>query len=165
MTNDPFYQELREMAWRRKLTAEEEARLSEWLAAHAEAQADWDAESALNEALAALPSVPVATNFTTRVLASAKREAAGQQQGGRSLHPVWWLGWLPKAAVAAVVLAAGLLSYSHLQSARRAEWAQSLATVSQVGSLPGPDVLKDFDAVAALSASPAADEELLKLMQ
>jgi hypothetical protein len=78
---------------------------------------------------------------------------------------IGWIVWLPKAAVAAVVLVAGLVSYGHFQSVKRAEWAASLATVSQVGSLPSPDVLSDFDAIAALGSTPAADEDLLKMMQ
>ena len=43
--------------------------------------------------------------------------------------------------------------------------AKSVATVSQVASLPGPDVLKDFDAIQQLNRSPAPDTELLALLQ
>jgi anti-sigma factor RsiW len=167
MINDPLYEKLREIGWRRKLNADEEARLSEWLAAHPEAQGGWDSEAALNELLAVLPDVPVASNFTARLLAAARREAStNAPRMGRVGSPAGgWLSWLPKAALGAVVLAAGLVSYNHIQSARRVECAQSLATVSQVGSLPGPDVLSDFDAIAALNSTPPADEDLLKLMQ
>ena len=167
MTNDPLYEQMREKSWRRKLDPEEEARLSEWLASHPEAQPDWESETALNEVLTRLPHVPVASNFTTRVVAAAQREAdanlAGKAAGGARVH--WWWRWLPKAAVAAAVLMAGLLSYNHLQSVRRAEYAQSLATLGEVASLPSPEALNDFDAIAALSSAPTADEELLKLMQ
>jgi hypothetical protein len=31
--------------------------------------------------------------------------------------------------------------------------------------VPSPEVLKDFDVIAALSSTPPADEELLKVMQ
>jgi hypothetical protein len=167
MINDPLYEKLRETGWRRKLNADEESRLSEWLAGHPEAQGGWDSEATLNELLVALPDVPVASNFTALVLAAAKREASTNEPRMGRIRPSagWWLRWLPKAALGAVVLAAGLVSYNHIQSARRVEWAQSLATVSQVGSLPGPDVLSDFDAIAALSSTPPADEDLLKLMQ
>jgi hypothetical protein len=34
-----------------------------------------------------------------------------------------------------------------------------------VAAVPGPDALRDFDAIRALDTSPAADEELLRLMQ
>ena len=43
MSSDPIYDQLRELSWRRKLTGAEEARLRAWLAAHPEAQADWEA--------------------------------------------------------------------------------------------------------------------------
>jgi hypothetical protein len=63
------------------------------------------------------------------------------------------------------VVAAGLLSYHHLQETRREEVARSLTTLSRIPAVPGPDVLKDFDAIAALGSTPPADEELLKVMQ
>jgi anti-sigma factor RsiW len=167
MTKDPIYEQLREISWRRPLTPAEESRLAKWLAAHPEAQAEWDTDAALNETLAALPNAPVASNFTARVVQAAQREAFGAQSRPlRSPWPAnWWLRFVPRIALAAVVLGAVLASYNHTQSARRAEWARSLATVSQVASLPSPEVLKDFDAIAALSSTPPADEELLKVMQ
>src|SRR5690242_18260353 len=167
MTNDPLYQQMREKSWRRKLNPEEDARLSEWLATHPEAQPDWESEMALNDLLTRLPHVPVASNFTARVVAAAQREADANldRKGGRRVRAHWLWRWLPKAAVAAAVLTAGLLSYNHLQSVRRAEYAQSLATLSEVASLPSPEALNDFDAISALSSAPTADEELLKLMQ
>jgi hypothetical protein len=167
MFNDPLYEQLRETSWRRKLTASEEARLSKWLAENPEAQSAWDLEAGLNETLAGLPNVPVASNFTARVLEAAKRDAIADHPEAGRLHQrtSWWTRWLPKAALATVVLGAGLVSYNHIQTTRRAEWALSLTTVSQVPSLPGPEVLSDFDAIAALGSTPPADEELLKLMQ
>jgi hypothetical protein len=167
MINDPVYRKLREMSWRRKLEPHEEALLSEWLAAHPEILPDWESETSLTELLTALPNVPVASNFTQRVLAAARREASANEPLNDPVRAGarWWTRWMPKTALAAIMLLAGLVSYNHIQSARRAEWAQSLATVSQVGSLPSPDVLNDFDVIAALSSTPPADEELLKLMQ
>lgn len=164
---DPLYEQLRETSWRRKLTPSEQAQLSGWLAAHPEAQADWDSETALNEALAALPNVPVASNFTARAVAAAQGQARQEQTETRRARGLgaWWHRWLPKMALAAMMLAAGLFSYNYIQEAHRAELARSLETVSQVRSLPSPEVLKDFDAIAALSSTPSADVELLKVMQ
>ena|SRR5690348_868286 len=167
MRNDPLFNRWREIGWRRKLTAQEEAQLTEWLNAHPDAQAEWESESALNELLTAMPNVPVASNFTARVVAAAGREARAEdraEETGR-IPLSWWRRWAPKAALAVTVIAAGLLSYSHVQSAKRAEWAQSVATVSQVTAIPSPEVLNDFDAIAALSSNPTADEELLQVMQ
>src|SRR6266478_5771104 len=165
MMNESSLEQLREISWRRKLTSAEQASLSEWLAAHPEAQAEWETEAGLNQVLAGLPNVPVASNFTARVVEAAQREADGAQRGAKrsKRSVIFWMRWLPKTALGTVILAAGLISYNHIQSARRAEWAQSLATVAEVPSLPSPDILKDFDAIAALGSTPPADEELLKL--
>jgi anti-sigma factor RsiW len=168
MTNDPIYGHLRELSWRRKLTGAEEAQLRAWLAAHPEAQADWAAEAGLNAALGRLPDAPVPSNFTARVLQAAEREAA--VEGRRS---VWkWGGWprlrwLPKAAFAAVILGAGLVSYHQAQAARLREYANSVAAVSDVFSLPGPgpEILKDFDAILASNPTSLPDEQLLAVLQ
>jgi hypothetical protein len=40
-----------------------------------------------------------------------------------------------------------------------------VATVSSIPAVQSPDILKDFDAIAAMSSTPVADEELLKVMQ
>jgi hypothetical protein len=164
MKKDPLYEHLREISWRRKLTPSEQAQLNSWLADHPEAQSDWDLEVFLNEKLTALPNIPVASNFTARTVAAAQAEAA---RAGRlrAAKPAWWHRWLPKAAVAAILLSAALLSYTHLQEAHREELARSVSTVSQVKSLPSPEILKDFDTIAALSSAPMADVELLKVMQ
>ncbi len=167
MTNDPLYTHLRQLSWRRHLTAAEQAELRAWLAAHPEAQADWEAEARLNEALGRLPDAPLPSNFTARVLETVHREAAAPGRGLALKWPGWqrWQRWLPKAAVAAVVLGAGLVSYNYMVHARYAEFAGSVVAVADVSSLPGPDILKDFDAIQALDHPPAADEELLRLLE
>jgi anti-sigma factor RsiW len=167
MSKDPLYEQLREISWRRKLTPDEEARLAEWLAAHPDDQSEWESEINLNRALAGIAPAPVPSNFTARVLAAAKRDAAVSQRADRRAlsSGTWWLRFLPKAAVGAVVLAAGLLSYHHVQETRREEVARSLSAISQIPSVPSPEVLKDFDVIAALGSNPPADEELLQVMQ
>jgi anti-sigma factor RsiW len=167
MSKDPLYERLREAGWRRKLTPDEQARLSELLATDSELQSDWESEAGLNKALAELAPAPVPNNFTARVLAEAKREAAIFERTRRPAmnQAAWWFRWLPKAAVAAVVLAAGVLSYHHVQETRREEVARSLSAISQIPVVPNPEVLKDFDAIVALGSNPPADEELLRVMQ
>jgi hypothetical protein len=165
MSKDPLYEHFLEISWKRALTPAEQAQLGEWLAEHPEFHAEWDVESGLNHALEALPNVPVSNNFTARVLDEARRVAVAGERIQVSRRGPWWLRWLPRTAVAAVVVAAGLLSYHHLQESRREEVAQSLTTLSQIPAVPGPEVLKDFDAIAALDSTPPADEELLKVMR
>jgi len=167
MTENPLYHRLLEQSWRRPLTEAEERELRAWLADHPEAQADWEAEAGLNEALEKLPAAPVATNFTARVLQAIDLEEAGAARGSRSdagrRH--WWPGWLPRVGLASLLLGIGLFSYHQVLAARRAELARSVATVCGVPSLPGPEILRDFDAVWALDPAPPADEELLILFK
>ena len=167
MTNDPRYEELRELSWRRKLTDPEAAELRAWLATHPEAQADWESEAWLNEALGQLADVPVPSNFTARVLRGVERERAAQlRRHRRELHFWSRWRWLPRMAVTAVVLGAGLFAYEHAsRSVRRAVYARSVAAVSDVASLPGPEVLKDFDAIRVSNPTPVADEELLAALK
>ena len=166
--NDPLYIQLRELSWRRKLTDAEEAQLRAILAAHPEAQADWEREAGLNQLLEQLPDVPVASNFTHRVLQAVEREAGGQSRAPTARRRLCWpsFGWLPKAAVAAAVLCVGLLGYHHHRVTLRAQIAQSLPRVSSVISLSSPEVWENFDAINRLSRTPpAADRELLALLK
>jgi anti-sigma factor RsiW len=158
--NDP--RELLETGWRRQLTASEEAELEVWLAAHPEAQLDWETESALTKGLVGLPDVPVATNFTTRVLQEIERKPAPAR--------LWKWKWsrpslVPKAAILMVALSLGLLISRQQAMARRLELAQSVATVSKVASLPSPEILEDFEVIRRLNFNPPPDEELIALLK
>jgi hypothetical protein len=167
MTNDPKYERLRELSWRRKLTEGEAADLRAWLAQHPESAADWEAEAGLNDALGRLADAPVPSNFTARVLQSIEREDEAVVRRQRRKWLVWrrWR-WLPKAAFAAVVLGAGLISYQEMAKAnRRAEYGRSVAEVAKVASLPSPEVLKDFDAILVSNPTSVPDEELLDALK
>ncbi len=165
MTNDRPYDQLRQAAWRRKLTAAEEAELRGCVSAEAELQADWEAELALNQALERLPNAPVPSNFTARVLRSAERHSPEAGRWRLPLGAAWdrSFRWLPRAAFVAACLAAGFFSYQHLQDSRREHLAESVVRVSEVASVPSPQALADFDAIRALDRTPPPDEELLKL--
>lgn len=163
--NDPLENKLRQAGWRRKLTPAEEAELQAWLAAHPEARAGWNEEAALTRLLAKLPDVPVSNNFTARVRQAVEAEAAAEtrrrEAGGR-----WsWRSFLPKAAVVAVVLTAGLLGYRGHVVKQRTEIVYGVTTVTGVPSLPTPDVLADFEAISQMTPTPGADQELLTLME
>ncbi|MFM2295209.1 MAG: hypothetical protein RLZZ350_1622 [Verrucomicrobiota bacterium] len=114
----------------------------------------------LDRVLRALPDRPVASNFTARVLQSVALEAR-PAPARRS----WFTAWLPRFAPVALALVAALCTYAARTNARSAELARSVAAVTQVASLPSPEVLKDFDAVRCLNTQPAADRELLALLQ
>lgn len=164
MNTDPTYKRLLELSWQRKLTPAEQAELQQWLAAHPDAQRDWEVESDLSAALTSLPDAPVPSNFTARVLQAVQRDTATNARRPRRL-PWLRLGWLPKLAFAAVILGAGLLSYQHTLANYRKKLVDSVAAVSAVSSLPGPEILKDFDTIQALNPAPVPDEQLLAVLQ
>jgi len=58
-----------------------------------------------------------------------------------------------------------LLSYHHFREVHRVQLARDAVVVSEVASLPNATVLEDFEVIRAMSRTPAADEELLKLLQ
>lgn len=155
------FDKLKEAGWRRKLTAEEEAALNEFLESHFEERLQWQDESGLNELLAALPDAPVSSNFTAQVLNAVEREArAANRRSGRGvLH---WLrfNWLPRIAAVILLVCGGAIS---LQQHRRAEIARDVAAVSSVAAVP-PQWLQDFDAINRLS-QPPIDNELLAALQ
>jgi len=128
--NDQEYQQLRETSWRRRLTEAEAAELQRHLTAHPELRADWDAEAGLNLALEKLPEAPaVSSNFTALVLQAVERDAAAQK---REASRGWrgWRGiarWLPKAAVAALVLSFTFVRYEQYEAHNRMTLARNAA--------------------------------------
>ena len=162
--NDPVYQRLREIAWRRKLTEAEEVELRAWLAAHPEAAAECELEFALSDALERLPDAPVPTNFTARVLPGIERE---EIRPVRARDGGWfWRVLLPRAAVAMVVVGGGVFGYRQYRASEEVHAVgDSLVTVSSVTALPKPEVLMDFDAIDKLASESLADQELLTLLK
>jgi hypothetical protein len=163
MNLDPVYLRLRELSWRRKLTAAEEAELRAFLAAHPQAQADWETEAALGEVLARLPDAPAPSNFTARVMQAVERELADRRRA-----PRWnwsWRALAPRVAVAMVVAGVGWFGYQRYEISKRAALARNLVAVFEVRPAPSPDVLADFDPIRRLSPTPPPDQELLALLK
>jgi hypothetical protein len=177
MTDDPLSNPIRELSWRRKLSSADQARLRAWLADHPDAQLDWNSETALTKVLEQMPEFPVASNFTARVMQQVEREET--REAKRASRSGWgWLWhrrWLPRVALAVVVLSAGFFAYERAvveprmvkeQDLRvRIAKAQSLAEMPSVASVPDVDSLKDFDAIYALDPTPVADEQLVLLFK
>jgi anti-sigma factor RsiW len=166
--NDPLYNSLRESSWRRKLSVAEEAELRAWLAAHPEAQADWEAETGLTAALGRLPDAPVPSNFTARVLQAVERETPAAETRPAAWR--WWTQlsparWLARLGFAVIVLGAGLISYHETRVVQRNKIAHGLKLVTEVSPMPSPEILQDFDAIRVLNQTPAADVQLLTLLQ
>ena len=165
MATDPLFNQLREQSWRRELTPGEEAALRDWLTKHPEAQADWENETALNEALGRLPDAPLSSNFTSRVLQSVQREQAAELRRSRRVRIGWWRRLVWRLGLACAIGAAGFFSCEQYYAAHlRAQVKQSIVAVSAVSSLPSAEILENFEAIR-LSGTPAADEKLLSLLQ
>ena len=167
MAQDCSDHSLRETNWQRRLTPAEEAELNAWLATHPEAASDWQEELALTEALHRLPDVPLASNFTARVVDAAMRDAVAETRKRSWLDLRSWsiARWLPRLAFGLVIGAAGFFSFQQLHEVQYGKMAQSVSVLSEVASVPGPEALRDFEAIRVLDASPAADEELLRLFR
>jgi hypothetical protein len=159
MKDEPLQNSLRELAWRRKLTAAERAGLG----AQPEVQADLEIESRLSEALARLPDAPMPSNFTARVLQAVELESTARP---RAINWFWtWRVLVPRVAVAVVVVAfAGLEIHRYELNAHRTALARNVVLVAEAQSLPSIDALKNFNAIRRMS-QPRADDELLVLLQ
>lgn len=162
--NDSAAQRLRELLWRRDLTDAEAAELQSLLAAHPEAQAEWEIESALNHALDALPEAPaVASNFTALVLQAVERESKLRSRTDKR----WSLyRWLPRFALPVLALALGLAGWHRHEMNERAAMARDVEQLGAAVVASGPDFADNFDTIRRLAdSSPKADTNLLALMQ
>src|SRR5258705_4830182 len=164
--SDEAYNELREASWRRKLTAEEQARLRAWPAAHPEAQADWEEEALLTQQLERLPNAPLSSNFTAQVAQKLDLELAREErERTRRPWPVWGRLVSRYASVILIGLLAGfgVLRYHQHQ---RTEMAESVRNVTPVASGLQPEILNDIDTIQQLRQVPVvSDEELLAALQ
>jgi hypothetical protein len=155
MTEDESW---REDAWRNRPAPEEVSRLRSGMSNPAISE-ELQVERRLTAALGRLSQAPVPSNFTARVLQAVERERAVAARR----RPRWISHWLPKLAFSCVLLSAGVIAWNKVETVRKAEMIQSVATIS--ASAPSPEILQDFEAIRALSRTPPADEQLLALMQ
>jgi hypothetical protein len=122
-------------------------------------------DARLDALLRGLPDKPVSSNFTARVLQAIERETPAPSRA-RAGNWTWWMhAFMPRAAVAAVVLGVGSFTWHNYRVQQRTELAQSVATVSKVNPLTNPEVLADYEVIRRMSQSPRADEKLLALMK
>jgi hypothetical protein len=163
---DEQYQKLREAAWRRPLTRDEEAALQQFLAAHPDARQAWDEEAALNRLLQRWPAPAVSSNFTARLLQAVQRAPV------RASWRDWFAPglWLPenrawRVALCSFMVCVGLFSFHESQVMHRARMARQLAGVSRVATLPRMEWLKDFDTINGINRVKVADDELLAALE
>ena len=165
--NDELYTELLQTSWRRKLSAEEEAQLRAWLAAHPEAQTDWEEEALLTQQLERLPKAPLASNFTAQVMQKLDLEVAREEREPHGWNlPQWWRRIVPRLAPAlllAVLAATGVVQYQKYQ---HTQMVDSVKRLTPVASVLQPEIMQDFDAIQQLRYVPSvSDEELLAALQ
>lgn len=162
--NEAELRELQLESQRRALTAREETAVRAYLAAHPEAQADWEIEEGLNELLRRLPNAPLPTNFTAQVLRAVERDERYAERRWPLIDAlrVWCWRWPAQAALAGVVACACLLAYGQYQAASRARLVESVEAVCGVASLPH-DVLENVDAIS--QGPPEVDVKLLAALQ
>lgn len=158
--NDSEYQMLLVESWKRGLTAEEQARLQAFLAEQPGRAADWERETALNDALNRLPDVPMASNFTALVMQAVEREnKRPAPQRGESFG--WFTRWLRRPASGlAWAGALALLAwsgYEQFHARPERERAKELSLIMKTVA-PEAGVFEDFEAIQRL---PAADDEEL----
>lgn len=155
MDNDSS--DLREALWRRKLSAAERAKLG--------SQPDLELETRLTDAVSRLRDVPVASNFTSRVLAAVDLE---ERQAARG--PVrrfrGWRSLFPRFAAAATVLIVAGVSLRHYEiTSQRYALAKNVAMATTSQPVPSVDALENLDAIQRMSQSSHADGELLADLQ
>lgn len=161
--NETEYRELMEASWRRPLTEAEEARLQAFLAAHPDEQAKWESELSLNHLLEQLPDVPVASNFTARVVQAAQREAARPAARPFLQSLRHWL--MPRRVAWAGVAVAACVTWFAVHQAEtsaRVRRANELVVISRAAVVSDPSVMENFDAIQRLPY--AEDEELFAVL-
>jgi hypothetical protein len=121
-----------------------------------------ESQNELRKWLTRLPDVPVASNFTARVLAAVEAEEARQVRR-RGFH--WnWHALLPRVAVTAAVLVfAGVTFQRYEADSQRRLLVRNVAQVATAQPLPSVDALNNFDAIQRMSQPARADEDLLAL--
>jgi anti-sigma factor RsiW len=165
--NVPDDQKMRELAWRRPLTGAEAAELEAFLAKHPAERADWELENELNRLLEQLPEAPpVASNFTARVMSAVEHErsVAARRRATSRWFPIW--NWVPRAAMAMLVVGLSCFAYLQHQAHARAAMAENVAQITEIVSASDPAVMENFEAIRRMGDSqPQADAELLALLK
>jgi hypothetical protein len=108
-----------------------------------------------------LPDVPVASNFTARVMQAIELEEMRRSRW--RLFGWQWRAIIPRAATATVIVGfASFTIYQHELYTGRVALAKSAALVASQ-QMPSVEALKNFDAIRRMSQSARPDDELLAL--
>jgi len=162
---NPESEELLELAWRRRLTPEEQARLRQYLAVHPQARPQWEYEAALTRGLKGLPPAPVSSNFTALVM-QAVRRAPARPAWRRHLDFWFPAGWVPRMALGATMVCLSLLTACEYHTIQRQQrMARDLASIGRLATLQPVDWLQNFQTIENLSRVQVADDALLEVLK
>jgi anti-sigma factor RsiW len=150
--------ELFRLSLKPELTPEEQGRLQELLATLPERVA-WEEDRALGRALQSLPDVPVSSNFTARVMQELDLEETRAEQTRRAPRRGWLAFW-PRLAGAGVAAVLAVFVWRDHRASERTQLVRDASLISKDGaSLPGAEVLRDFDAIDSLRHLPPSNDD------
>lgn len=120
-----------------------------------------DAQRQVRVLLTRLPDVPVASNFTARVMQAIDLEESRQSRG--RLFGWHWRLIIPRTAAATVIVGlASFTIYQHEIYVQQVALAKSAALVASQ-PMPSVEALKNFDAIQRMGQTAHPDNELLAL--
>jgi len=95
------------------------------------------------------------------VLAAVEREMTVAQSRPAAPFLSWWQRWLrvPRLAAAAVALAVVGFSLWQYRAQDRRRVAESVQAISTVASVPGVELLQEFELINRLRQLPAGDDD------
>lgn len=162
------YEELLAIRWIRELSEAEQGRLARLFALEEAYRGRWNEDIQLLEATEALPDVPVASNFTSLVVNRlAKKmgpewEAAQRAESRTESHWLRRLGWGPMLGFGAVAFGGILVFFSQFGENTGTNMVESLAAVTEAGTVPTVEELQHFEAIQLLAQVPVdVDWELI----
>jgi hypothetical protein len=120
-----------------------------------------DPQGQVRGLLSRLPDVPVASNFTARVMQAVELEEIRQSRW--RVFGWGWRAWVPRASVASVLIVFAVFTVQqHNLYLEQVAIAKNAALVASQ-PVPSLDALKNFDAIQRMSQPARADDDLLAL--
>jgi hypothetical protein len=118
----------------------------------------------LNAALAKSPDAPLSSNFTARVMAAIERDEAAQHRSSARPQGHWWRVFIPRFAVATLVVVCVTLGYRHNTAVHRMELTDAAKQIVEGRALSDLAVIEDFETIRSLNPAEAiVDENLLAM--
>lgn len=161
--NDVEFQDWVERSNLGLLSQEQERDFESLLASDAALRSRWRAEQELNTLLRNLPPVPLNPRFADSVLRAVAQEPSHRPHGRtwllvdalRQLRGAW------QFALGCAVIGISLAGFQMARQQQLARMAETVATVSQIASVPSVSALADFDAIMNLPESPVKEPDKL----